>query len=165
MVSNAVKNSSQTCPYCRKIHLDATGNYRVTSNCVNPSAMQHKNWFILPPTIEYYYKQRNPLYKTVPPYLPGCNTDATKVLDIIYPDDNASIYIPVEIDGKTGSTIFTATHKNANAKLHWHLDDNYAGTTQKFHQLELNPSMGAHTITIVDDEGNGASRSFEIMKK
>lgn len=165
MVSNAVKNSSQTCPYCRKIHLDATGNFRVNANCVNPSTMQHKSWFILPPTIEYYYKQRNPLYKTVPPYMQGCNTDATKVLDIIYPDENTAIYIPIEIDGKTGSTIFNATHKNANAKLYWHLDDNFIGTTQKFHQLELNPSIGKHMITIVDEDGNSTSRNFEILKK
>lgn len=127
--------------------------------------MQHKSWFILPPTIEYYYKQRNPLYRTVPPYMEGCNTDATKVLDIIYPDENAAIYIPIEIDGKTGSTIFTATHKNTNAKLYWHLDDNFIGTTQKFHQLELNPSIGKHIITIVDEEGNSSARNFEIMKK
>ncbi|MFY7963998.1 MAG: penicillin-binding protein 1C [Chitinophagaceae bacterium] len=165
LVSESVKNSSTNCPYCRKVHLDNTANFRVTESCLPPSQMQHQSWFILPPTIEYYYRQKHPDYKTLPPYMQGCNTDATRVLDIIYPDENATIYIPIEINGATGSTIFTATHKNSNAKLYWHLDDNFIGTTEKFHQLELNPSIGKHIITIVDETGNSVAKNFEIIKK
>ena len=58
LVSEAVKNSSTNCPYCRKIHLDNSGNFRVTENCLPPSQMQHQSWFVLPPTIEYYYKTK-----------------------------------------------------------------------------------------------------------
>jgi len=165
LVSNSVKNSSTNCPYCRKIHLDNTGNFRVTENCLQPSQMQHKSWFVLPPTIEYYYKQKHPEYKNLPPFMQGCNIDAAKVLDIIYPDNNAAIYIPVELNGNVGSTIFTATHRNSNAKLFWHLDDDFVATTQHFHQLELNPTIGKHIITIVDEDGNSSSRNFEILKK
>ena len=165
LVSESVKKSATTCPYCRKIHLDNTGNFRVTENCLSPSQMQHQSWFVLPPTIEYYYKQKHPDYKSLPPFMTGCNADVTRVLDIIYPDNNATIYIPVELNGNTGSTIFTATHKNNTAKLYWHLDEDFVGTTQHFHQLELNPTIGKHTITIVDENGNSVSRSFEIMKK
>ena len=39
------------CPYHRIIHLDATGNYRVTENCVSRADMKHVSWFVLPPTI------------------------------------------------------------------------------------------------------------------
>jgi penicillin-binding protein 1C len=95
----------------------------------------------------------------------GCNADLTKVLDIIYPDNNVTIYIPVELSGNTGSSVFTATHKNNMAKLYWHLDEDFIGTTEKFHQLELNPTIGKHIITIVDENGNSVSRSFEVMKK
>lgn len=165
LVSNAVKNSSANCPYCRKIHLDNTGSYRVTDHCIAPSAMLHKNWFVLPPTLEFYYKQKHPDYQSLPPFMAGCNADMTRVLDFIYPDNNAVIYIPVELNGAIGSTIFKATHKNPNAKLYWHLDDAFAGTTQKFHQLELNPNIGKHTITIVDENGNSAGREFEVIKK
>ena len=145
--------------------MDNSGNFRVTENCLPPSQMQHQSWFVLPPTIEYYYKQKHPDYKALPPFMQGCNTDVAKVLDIIYPDNNSTIYIPIEINGTTGSTIFTATHKNTNAKLFWHLDDNFIGTTQRFHQLELNPTIGKHVITIVDEDGNSVARNFEIMKK
>jgi len=60
------------CAYHKIIHLDATGNFRVTEQCESPSAMQHKSWFILTPAMEYYYKQKNADYKVLPPFKAGC---------------------------------------------------------------------------------------------
>jgi penicillin-binding protein 1C len=116
MVSENAKNAP-VCPYHKIIHLDATGKYRVTSNCIAPFAMQHQSWFILPPTIEYYYKQKHPGYKTLPPFLTGCNNETQKSLDIIYPEQDAKIYVPLELTGERGKTVFTATDRNSNAKL------------------------------------------------
>lgn len=164
LVSDRAKNAG-SCPYCRKIHLDRTGTYRVNESCESPADMVHQSWFILPPTIEYYYRQKHPDYKTLPPYKQGCTTDASKVLDIIYPEEDARIYVPLEITGEKGKTIFTATHRNSSAKLFWHLDDVFAGTTEHFHQLAFNPSPGKHTLTVVDEDGNSVSRSFEILQK
>jgi penicillin-binding protein 1C len=165
LISESAKKYATNCPYCRKIHLDNTGHFRVTEHCLSPSQMQHQSWFVLPPTIEYYYKQKHPDYQSLPSFMQGCNADATRVLDIIYPDNNATIYIPVELNGNAGSTIFKATHKYNTAKLYWHLDEDFVGTTTHFHQLELNPTVGKHIITIVDENGNSDSRSFEIVKK
>jgi len=153
------------CPYHRIIHLDATGNYRVTENCVSPSNMKHVSWFVLPPTVEYYYKQRHVNYKVLPPFMPGCVNENMRPLDIIYPDENARIYVPLEISGNRGKTIFTATHRNSKAKLFWHLDDTYIGTTTQFHQMAIDPSPGLHTLTIIDEDGETVTRHFEIMQK
>lgn len=164
MVSESAKKSG-ICPYCRKINLDHTGTFRVNESCESPNDMQQRSYFILPPTIEYYYKQKHPDYKTLPAYMPGCSIDAAKVLDIVYPEEAAKIYVPKEITGEKGKTVFTATHKNSNAKLFWHLDDTYIATTEHFHQLALEPQPGKHIITIVDEDGNSVSRSFEILQK
>ena len=91
--------------------------------------------------------------------------DATKVFDIIYPEEDARIYVPLEITGEKGRTVFKATHRNSHEKIYWHLDNDYVGTTQQFHQLALNPSPGKHVLTIVDEEGNSLSRNFEILEK
>jgi penicillin-binding protein 1C len=61
--------------------------------------------------------------------------------------------------------VFTATHRNTIARLFWHLDNNFIGTTQQFHQLALNPTQGKHTLTVIDEEGNAITRSFEILAK
>jgi penicillin-binding protein 1C len=90
-------NKSPLCPYHKMINLDATGMWRVTDQCESPSAMQRKSWFVLSPAMEFYYKQKNADYKTLPPFKSGCeNTDAGKAIEIIYPTSGAKIYVPLE---------------------------------------------------------------------
>ena len=164
MPPNGIK--APLCPYHKIIHLDATGTYRVTEQCESPSNMQHKSWFILTPAMEYYYKQKNADYKILPPFKTGCEFAETgKVMEIIYPQPDAKIYVPLEISGERGKTVFTAAHRKSGAKIFWSLDDNYIGTTQNFHQIALNPSPGVHIITLVDENGISISRQFEILEK
>ncbi len=154
------------CPYHKIIHLDAAGNFRVTETCESPSNMQHKSWFILSPAMEYYYRQRNADYKTLPPFRPGCTFSETgKLIEIIYPQLNTKIYVPLEINGEKGKTVFTAVHRRAGTKIFWSLDDEFIGTTQHFHQMGLNPQPGNHIITLVDENGISVSRQFEILEK
>lgn len=97
--------------------------------------------------------------------MPGCINETMKPLDIIYPEENAKIYVPLEISGERGKTIFTATDRNSNAKLFWHLDDTFIGTTTQFHQVAVNPEPGMHTLTVIDENGESITRHFEIMQK
>lgn len=159
-------NKAALCPYHKIIHLDASGNYRVTEECESPSSMQHKSWFILSPAMEYYYKQKNIDYIPLPPFKPGCTFSETgKLIEIIYPQPDAKIYVPLEITGERGKTVFTAVHRRAGAKIFWSLDDEFVATTQNFHQVGLNPSPGKHIITLVDENGVSVSRQFEILEK
>ncbi|HMI77482.1 MAG TPA: penicillin-binding protein 1C, partial [Ferruginibacter sp.] len=154
------------CPYHKMIHLDATGNFRVTEECESPSNMQHRSWFILSPAMEFYYKQRNADYKILPPFKAGCAFSETgKLIEIIYPQADAKIYVPLEITGEKGRAIFTAAHRRAGAKIFWSLDDEFIGTTENFHQLGLSPLPGKHIITLVDENGVSVSRQFEILEK
>lgn len=164
MPPNAIK--VPLCAYHKIIHLDATGQFRVTEACEAPSNMQHKSWFILSPAMEFYYRQRNIDYIPLPPFKPGCaSTESGKLIEIIYPQADAKIYVPLEINGERGKTIFTAAHRRAGAKIFWSIDDEFVGTTQNFHQLGLNPSPGKHILTLVDENGVSVSREFEILEK
>jgi penicillin-binding protein 1C len=154
-----------TCPYCRVIHLDKGGLFRVSENCEPVSNMQHKSWFVLPPTMEYYYKESHPDYQLLPPYRKDCNIEANKSLDIIYPNECDKIYVPLEITGEKGRTIFKATHRNNKEKLFWHIDDIFIGTTETFHQLAIDPAPGKHKLTVIDKEGNSVTRNFSILQK
>ena len=157
---------SPLCPYHRLIHLDATGTYRVNENCESPSNMVHKSWFVLTPAMEWYYKQKNHDYKPMPPFKPGCEYSGMgKQLDLIYPQQDAKIYVPLEIDGNRGKTIFKAASRNPGGKIFWHLDDEYVGTTTNFHQMAFSPSPGKHLVTIVDENGETVTREFEILEK
>jgi len=153
------------CPYHRIIHLNKTGTWRVTSNCESPSDMVHQSWFVLPPTMEYYYKQRHAGYKSLPPFMNGCITEVQSSFEIVYPQEGARIFVPKEITGEKGRTVFTVTTRNGQAKLFWHLDDVFIGTTENFHQMAVNPSSGKHILTVVDENGESVTRDFEIVEK
>jgi penicillin-binding protein 1C len=163
LVSVNGKNST-LCPYHRIIHLDHTGTYSVTELCEPPSAMVHKSWFVLPPSIEFYYKDKHLEYEPIPPFQEGCLA-AGHQLEIIYPVENAKIYVPLELTGEKGKTIFTATHRNRGTRLFWHLDDTFVGTTTQFHQMALDPPAGRHSLTVVDHNGEALTRHFVILSK
>ncbi len=164
LVSEAATNIG-ICPYHQIIHLDKTGQFRVTEKCEAPSQMQHRSWFVLPPAIEYYYRQRHADYKPLPPFLPGCSDENAKTIEIIYPDENAKIYVPLERDGQRGRTIFSAADANHDAKLLWYIDDEYMGNTAQFHQMAVTPPPGLHTLTVTDENGESAMRHFTILDK
>lgn len=154
------------CPYHKLIHLDRTSTYRVTDACESPSMMRHEAWFILPPAMEYYFKIKNSGYKELPPFKPGCNDASdTYVMDMIYPKQNASIYIPIELDGTRGKVVFSATHRSAGTKIYWHIDNTYVATTKDYHQLALSPPPGRHTLTLVDENGARLVQAFTVLDK
>ena len=157
---------TKVCPYSKQIHLDFSEKYRVHSDCVSPSEMKHKNYFVLPPAQEWYYRKRKPSYSPLPAFRQDCKATAhsqQRSMAFIYPNPGAKIYVPKELDESKGSTVFEATHVNATAPVHWHLDDTYLGATKHLHQIALNPTVGKHVITIVDEEGQSLRRAFEIL--
>ncbi|MEO6328444.1 MAG: penicillin-binding protein 1C [Ginsengibacter sp.] len=154
------------CGYHKIIHLDATGTFRVNENCELPSNMLHKKWFVLTPAMEWYYKQKNHDYKPLPPYGPGCLFAETgRHMELVYPQPEAKIYVPIEINGQRGKTIFTAAHRNSAAKIFWSLDDEFITTTINYHQVGISPSPGKHILTLVDDNGESITRQFELLDK
>src|SRR5690606_24112823 len=56
---------TEACPYHQTVFLNASENYRVNSSCYPLSEMKQKNWFSLPPVIEYYYAALHPEYTPV----------------------------------------------------------------------------------------------------
>jgi len=155
-----------TCPYHKLIHLNAAGTFRVNDNCESVAQMQHVKWFILPPSMEYYYKIKNSDYKTLPPFKPGCeDAGGNTTMDMIYPKNNAIVYIPVELNGTRGKVVLNAAHRNQNAKIYWHIDNEYVGSTQSFHQLAISPSSGKHTLTLVDENGERLVQIFTVLDK
>lgn len=152
------------CKYHNIIHLDPSQRYRVSENCISPSAMVLRSWLILPPVMEWYYRRKHFDYQPPPPYMPGCgDTEGSKTLDIIYPENNARIYIPREFSGERGHAVFIAAHQKPEARLFWHLDNEFAGSTTRYHQLPVNPPPGKHLLTVVDEQGVSVTRNFEVL--
>ncbi len=159
---------AQVTPYHQRIFLSGNGLYRVHSGCESVSNMKAVDWFVLPPTQEYYWKREHGDYRTLPPWRKDCIATLqqyTKELpfDLIYPNTENVIYLPLGIDGKLSRAIFRAVHRDTDAILYWHLDGAFLGETKKFHEKMIRAKPGQHTLVLVDKNGQRLERAFTII--
>ncbi len=156
---------STVCPYHHVIHTDPSGQYRVSHTCDPQSSVVSEKWFTLPPSMAYYYKQKNVTYKELPPYLPGCQPNSQATMEMIYPRNNAKIYLPLGQDGQKQMVIFTVAHQHSQAKVYWHLNNSYIGETVGVHQQSFKIDPGMHRLTLIDESGQQLECRFEILDK
>ncbi len=163
----AASHFDRQSPYHQLVHLDGASR-RVDSTCERVANMWHVAWFVLPPAQEFYYRRNHADYRELPPYRSDCERlrngrEDKSPMEFLYPNAAGKIYIPVDLDGNKGRTVFEAVHRDRNARLFWHLDGAYIGTTETYHQMSLDIPPGPHLVTIVDTGGNRLSRLFEVL--
>jgi len=164
-----IAQSGLNAPACTNhqlIHLDASEQWQVNSNCERPDRMVHRPWFVLPPIEEHYYKSKQPNYQMLPSYRTDCKValgEEQHPMQLIYPKRATKIYVPIDLDGSLSETIFKVAHRKVNAQIYWHLNNEYLGVTEQFHEMALQPAAGKHVLTLVDGDGFRLERKFEIL--
>lgn len=161
--------SADTCGYCRLVHLEASGRYRATTHTQPMGSLKAVSWFVLPPAMEWYYARSHSDYRPLPPFKPGTGEReadrSTPSLSLMFPEQGGKIYVPIELDGRPGSTVFHAAHRNPRATIFWHMDGQYIGETTELHDREARPGPGAHTLTLVDETGEELVRTFTCLSE
>ncbi len=157
---------AQQCPYHQNIFVDALSNERVNASCASSFEMVKKSWFMLPPLLEWYYKRAHSNYRLPPAWSPNCpmNQDTEK-MTMIYPNPNAKLFLPIDLNGELNEAVFEVAHAHQNSKIFWHLDGNYLGSTYQKHQMPLKPSIGMHELVLVDATGASISVPFTILDR
>ncbi len=150
------------CPYCRLVHLSADGAWQVNSSGESVSQIRTESRFVLPPVQEYYYASHTTTYQPLPPLRPDCQMESKEMFSIITPEHNSTVMLPRNFGGKTEKLVVKAACRDAEATLFWHLDDSYIGQTHGSHQLAILPSIGQHSMTLVDDHGNSKTIIFNV---
>jgi len=153
---------SEMCPFHQIIHLDSAVKLRVHADCFPQHLIQQQSWFVLPPAMAWYYRYKNPFYKNLPPWKPGCMHLPDQAMQLIWPENPNSIYVPVEADGARGRVIFEVAHSNPSKTVFWYVDDHFAGQTTYLHKLSLKPEPGRYRLVLVDEDGNFITTSFTI---
>jgi penicillin-binding protein 1C len=158
---------SRVSPFHTLVHLDASGSFQVDSRCTAASKIETRPWFVLPPREEHYFRTHHTGYRPLPPVHPDCEipTSATRrgPIALLYPGEGTAVYVPTDLDGEPSRAIFEAVHRDADAVVHWHLDERYVATTQAFHQIAVDTPPGRHRLTLVDQAGRLLERSFEVL--
>jgi penicillin-binding protein 1C len=159
------------CPFCRTVTLNAERNRQVHIDASGSVPVVIENRFVLPPAEEWFYRRWNLDYRPLPSF-DGRSAAGRSLLEhsvltspmaLFNPQEGAQILVPRELDGREGRILFTAAHREPSARIHWHLDDTFLGTTMYFHEMEARPDGGRHTLTLVDESGNFLTRNFEAL--
>ncbi|MDR1974512.1 MAG: penicillin-binding protein 1C [Bacteroidales bacterium] len=144
------------CPFHIQVRLSTDECFRVSESCAENSIT--KNWFVLPPSWAWFYKQYHPSYVSLPPFKVGCGGGGDyQQMQFIYPQGNAHIHLPKQLDGTPGQITFELAHSRPNATVFWHIDNVYITSTSDFHKLSTHLEKGEHSITTIDDEGQSLS--------
>lgn len=154
------------CNYCKTYFLDQSQKFLVNHSCASTNQMFQKNYFVLPPAMEMYFKIKNANYIRLPNWSEACKTNITirKSFEIIYPLPYTKIFIPRELTNKKSKAVFQVAYKG-NGKLFWFIDKKFVSETQVYHQLQVEPLLGNHVLTIEDEAGNSQSIPFEVIEK
>ncbi|NRS87204.1 penicillin-binding protein 1C [Flavobacterium sp. 7E] len=162
----SLKGSATTiCPYHKTIHVDKSGQFRVNSSCEDIDNIVVKNWFVLPPVMEWYYKSHHIAYQTLPPFRADCGGSQIASMDFIYPKANSKIYLTKDFNSKVQPVILKVAHSQREARLFWYVDNVYKGVTKTFHEMPIEPVSGFHYITVEDEDGNEIRRKIEIVRE
>ncbi len=154
---------AKSCPYHIEIQLDKTESFRVNSNCESVDNMIQKTWFVLPPVISYYYKQKSPNYLKLPDFKEGCSSLDKDVIDFVFPTKyRTKVSLTKGNNGALNPVILKLTHGNSEASIYWYLDDHFIKETKDYHEIPLKPSIGEHVITVIDHLGNEKKCVIEV---
>jgi penicillin-binding protein 1C len=172
-ITDAPRNASasRACPFCRSVVLNQNEDRRVTLGGGAAEATVIRNWFVLPPAEEWFFRRWNLDYRPLPPEETlgqqltfAAAASGQHNLALFNPEPGAQIFVPRELDGREGRIVFSAAHRDEGEVIHWHLDGDFLGITQTFHQMEARPPAGSRALTLVDGEGNTLTRYFTVLE-
>lgn len=141
------------------------GHYRYYVDCAKEKQLQEQTFFVLKPVQEWFYKKKNPTYKTLPAFHPDCISlgSTGRIMDIIYPKYNTEIITTRDLSSEKNSIVFELAHRDSQAKVFWHVDGKYLGSTREVHKMSYLPELGSHTLFVIDENGNQESVNFKIL--
>jgi penicillin-binding protein 1C len=158
-----VDNKTGVCPYHKKIFLDQTSQYQVFANCYDVDKNNYAIYYVLPPVMEWFYKRHSPIYRPLPPSLPGCsNQQADEIMSFIYPESSIRLTIPIGIQGDRQQVVFEIAHRNPEKTIYWTLDDEFLGKTSRVHQMAIDVEKGVYLLRCVDEDANVITRKIIV---
>ncbi len=151
------------CPYHRTLQVTLDGGHRVCSLCWEPGDRRAERRLAFPADVAQYLRERGQVPGLVPPHKRDCPAGArSDPLKIIYPQQNARLWLPRDFGGARQKIAMRVAHRNKDRVLYWYLDDRYLGSSRGRHVKAAKLARGWHTLNVVDETGNRDKRRFFV---
>ncbi|MGL5786268.1 MAG: penicillin-binding protein 1C [Bacteroidales bacterium] len=156
-------NNTLPCPYHIPVSVNSDESERIYADCNSQEMFKNISWFVLPPSWEWYYKNKHPEYRPLPPVSRKCiGRGSDSPMEFIYPTGTTSIILPKQLDSSEGKVSIEVAHQDPDMTLFWHLDGRFIGQTKTFHQMAIAAGRGKHRLVIIDQNGGTISRYITI---
>ena len=156
------------CTYHKWFSCTEDSLYRANKDCLPGETLQSVAFFSPPPREKYFMNLSGRAFEELPPLHPNCGSLDAEIstVEFIYPPrNNFKIYIPKRLNNLRSKIVFSAAHSLSNEELHWHLDNQYMGSTIAFHELAFDCLPGIHQMLIKDKKGGERKIVFEVLEK
>lgn len=155
--------SLATCPYHRSLFTTLDEKFQVCSLCWQTGNTKKTQHLIFPPDVTQFLRDKGMILSAIPPHKPDCpGYSKNQDLQIIYPVQNAKIWIPRDFDGRLQKLTLKIAHRNKDISVFWYLDDIYQGCTRNRHKMAFQLREGWHRLEVVDSEGNRDQKKFHV---
>ena len=146
------------CPYHQRVYVSQETGRRVDSRCWTPGAYEAKTVLAVPPEAAVFLPSVPPM----PPWETACTGNGEEALAIVYPTNNARLYLPRSITGELQGLTLRASHRERDRRIFWYLDQEIVGQTERHHSLSIFLEPGDHVLTVVDSEGDRDKVRFRV---
>ncbi len=159
--------ANQFCNFCQRTFLNAKNGRMVYQDCTESSDIVDTSYFVLPPLASYYYKQNNPTYSDIPMLDFSCQSLSTEfeILAFEYPREDVTVYLPNDLSGVKEKCVFKAKHQMEDAKVFWHINNDYLGSTEDIHHMAVDLKSGNYKLTIQDEFGMSQSHWISVISE
>lgn len=156
---NVIRTAIRTlpCPYHRRIRVDMAGTRQVAPGDLG----RWTSWFVLPPAMEHFFAATHPGHHPLPTLAVG---NDEQPMGMIYPEPDARILLPVQLDGTFAQVVLQAAHRDPKGVINWDMDGMYLGRTNNDHRITLSPEQGAHRLTLTDQHGRTLVTRFHCTR-
>jgi penicillin-binding protein 1C len=156
------------CPFHQKLFLSSlgAGAMQVCAACWQPEATVEADRLVYPADVMQFLRESGKFAADVPQHNPACLSGTSEgMLEILYPQENARLWIPRDLGGEAQKVTLRAAHREKESLIYWYLDDRYLGFTQNRHTKACLLTRGRHTLHVVDSDGNLARIRFSAESR
>ncbi len=152
------------CPYHSSYFVNSGSEYAVCSHCWD-QGHQCVKALHFPPDVAYFLRKNGTMVSSPPVHNPECRKKSeTQTLTILYPPQNASLFLPRDFDGSYEPLLCKFATQFPEREVFWYLDDAFAGSTHDMETFPVEVSEGNHKLTLVDEAGNRDQVSFSVVR-
>jgi penicillin-binding protein 1C len=153
----------KTCEFHKSYQVDRESGYAVCSRCWSANRTE-THVLKYSPDVNYYLRRNGNLTEVEPAHNPACKSGLEKdMIQIIYPLNQANIFIPKDFDGEYEPLIGRFASQFPEREVFWYLDDSFIGSTINKPSLPLRLDAGTHRLTLVDIMGNRDHVDFSVI--